>query len=73
MHLLNQVQSALAAALISQCLTSTNIQISTFTCDRYQAGNNLLSDTPGILFHSVGQRQAAFSMLLVWEGSGYSW
>lgn len=45
-------KSALAAALSGQCPTSTNIQGSTIACDRYQAGDNLLIDTPGILFRS---------------------
>ena len=45
-------KSALAAALTGQRPTSTNIQGSTIACDRYQAGNNLLIDTPGILFRS---------------------
>ncbi|MEM7066580.1 MAG: nucleoside recognition domain-containing protein [Cyanobacteria bacterium P01_B01_bin.77] len=45
-------KSALAAALTGQCPTSTNIQGSTIACDRYQAGDNLLIDTPGILFHA---------------------
>ncbi|MEO0433066.1 MAG: nucleoside recognition domain-containing protein [Cyanobacteria bacterium J06656_5] len=45
-------KSALAAALTGKCPTSTNIQGSTITCDLYQAGNNLLIDTPGILFRS---------------------
>ena len=45
-------KSALAAALTGQCPTSTNIQGSTIACDRYQAGDHLLIDTPGILFRS---------------------
>ncbi|MEM8615224.1 MAG: GTPase, partial [Cyanobacteria bacterium P01_H01_bin.105] len=45
-------KSALAAALTGQCPTSTNIQGSTISCDRYRLGNNLLIDTPGILFRS---------------------
>ncbi|MEO1404847.1 MAG: GTPase, partial [Cyanobacteria bacterium J06635_1] len=45
-------KSALAAAITDQCPTSTNIQGSTIACDRYQAGDNLLIDTPGILFRS---------------------
>ncbi|MEO0353084.1 MAG: nucleoside recognition domain-containing protein [Cyanobacteria bacterium P01_A01_bin.15] len=45
-------KSALAAALTGQCPTSTNIQGSTIACDRYQTGDNLLIDTPGILFRA---------------------
>ncbi|WP_246564798.1 GTPase domain-containing protein [Leptothoe spongobia] len=45
-------KSALAAALTGQCPTSTNIQGSTIACDRYPAGDNLLIDTPGILFRA---------------------
>ena len=57
-------KSALAAALTGQCPTSTNIQGSTITCDRYQAGDNLLLDTPGILFRSdTATTQTALAQL----------
>ena len=46
-------KSALAAALTGQRPTSTNIQGSTITCDRYQTGDHLLIDTPGIDRKSV--------------------
>ncbi|MEM9486852.1 MAG: nucleoside recognition domain-containing protein [Cyanobacteria bacterium P01_F01_bin.116] len=45
-------KSALAAALTGQHPTSTNIQGSTITCDRYQVGDHLFIDTPGILFRT---------------------
>ncbi|MBE9062609.1 nucleoside recognition domain-containing protein [cf. Phormidesmis sp. LEGE 11477] len=57
-------KSALAAALTGQCPTSTNIQGSTIACDRYQTEDNLLIDTPGILFRSdTATTRAALAQL----------
>ncbi len=57
-------KSALAAALTGQCPTSTNIQGSTIACDRYQIENDLLIDTPGILFRSdTATTRAALAQL----------
>ena len=70
-------KSALAAALTGQSPTSTNIRGSTITCDRYQAGDQLLIDTPGILFRSdtattrtaLAQLQSHNGVVLIAKGT----
>ncbi|MEM1370335.1 MAG: nucleoside recognition domain-containing protein, partial [Cyanobacteria bacterium P01_H01_bin.15] len=48
----NTGKSELAAALTHKSPTSSNFQGSTVVCERYQFGENLFIDTPGILLRS---------------------
>ena len=66
-------KSALVAALTGKVPTSSNIQGSTLACETYRTGDDILIDTPGILFRSdtattrtaLAQLQAHDTVLLV--------